>query len=170
MASQGRCSSVCGRSHSVQIAAGADDPCPCLPYCRSPLPSHGSCRRNTDLRDSCQRTRSSRSSHSHSSATWCTCEHRSCMNSPASRSGWGSRSSSQRRRCSSTLHCLFDLWSSRCSWEGIPAHVGWGSFVVMPSRARGVMPTQCWILNSCMFVGARKSRRGLDRIAGTALS
>jgi hypothetical protein len=42
--------------------------------------------------------------------------------------------------------------------------------VVKPSRAHGVMPTLCWILKSCMFVGARKSRLGLDRIGDTALN
>jgi hypothetical protein len=170
-ASQDRYSSVDVRNHSAQIAAEEDDPCPCL-LCYHILQRscHGSSHTNRDLLCSCQHTHSSHSTRPHSSATWYTCATHSCTSSRASRSEWGSRPSSRRKGCSSTLHCRSDLSSWRYSSEGIPARVGWSSFAVEPSQAHGVMPGLCWIPNSRMLVGARKSRLALGRIGGTGPS
>ena len=173
MALRDRYSSAYVHNHSVLISVEVDGPCPFLLCCHILLPLlHGSSHTNRDPLYFCQHIHSSRNNHSHSSATWCTCaSRRSCTSSLGSHPEWGSQPSSQRKGCSSTFHYQSDLSSSRCSLEGIPARVGWSSFVVKPSPARGVRPGLCLILNSCMLVvGARKSTLGIGRFGGTALS
>ena len=70
MASQDRYSSAYVRNLQVLISVEADDPCPCLLYCRIPLlQSHGSSRTNRDPLYFCHRIHWSHiRSHSHSSA------------------------------------------------------------------------------------------------------
>ena len=169
-ASQDRCSSACGHTRSARTWAEGDGPCPCLPCSRTLLPQpHDFSRTNRDPLYFCQHIRSLHSIHSRSSATWCTDACHSCTSSPASRLGWGSRSSSLRRGYNSTHRCQFGLSSSRCSWEGIPARVGLRLFVAMQSRAHAAMPTRCWI-RSRTLVGARQNKLGLGRSGGMGLS